>query len=366
VNFASAKDASAQNVNYVVPAVHISQLLNAFRAGHGFAARHLPHREHNHMQLKVAPVDAVGVEASSALYQTSGGCKHGVFLAHLLPTSAFRFAKPPIDEKVFLIAVDGVQLDSFGMGRTDAFLNDPAPFESLMMSQASLNKPITVKVCKMGRISEHKVSMAWRKEYDKGIPYVSEPRFDQKMLDFEQFEGITLMQMTQNHVFSLVKQAQNEVGADDRWLLPESQLEPHVLISDLVKGSYAERILWPGMVVEKVNGHHISSLQDVRRHLAPQKGSPWTLETDRGVIFVAEYNASVVTAKNKATGTTRPVHHGHRKQESSPKTASFVTRNSKLAALSVSAAVRGRSPPIGWRTRLKGFQLLAAGRYPGS
>jgi len=359
VNFASSVSEGAQNVNYVVPTAHLLQVLNEFaqlkaalsreanetqnlasdevklasetitHSQAFLAAKDRPsdsmkpigsHSEeieqiskavlhmngdgqkksYPHFQLRIAPIDAIGIEANEALYNTSGGCHKGVFLSRILPTSALRLAKPPVPERSFLTAVDSVALDSFGMGRTANFLGDPTPFESLMTLREKVSDPVTLVVCQQGKETKHVVSIRWRPEYSVAVNDVEEPHFEDKALDFETFAGVTLMQMTSNHIVELLKAGRPQTLS--RWLLVENQEKPRLIITHVEEGTYASRVLTPGMVLEKVNGKNVSTLAQLREAFVP-KGIAWTMESDRGLIFSVKWRDTLAEQVTNALST---------------------------------------------------------------
>mmetsp|Transcript_46457 Transcript_46457/g.92235 ORF Transcript_46457/g.92235 Transcript_46457/m.92235 type:complete len:803 (-) Transcript_46457:85-2493(-) len=312
VNFASSADKNAQNTNFVVPTVHVKQLINAFvsqtRAerisveatafseaveaqGNLSGVQKTQQPEvHTHKIFRLAPVNALLIEANDALYNSSGGCSAGVFLAHILPISVLRFAQPPVQEHSFIMAVNDVPLDRFGMGQTDAFLGDPAPFESLLTLWERIDDPIELQVCHSGEVQVHKVSMHWQDSYHGGVRMVEEPFYEPRATQFEIFAGITMMQLTVNHIFRLM--------ADDghltmgQWLLPENQVAPRILVTHVEEGTYAAHVLSPGMIVNKVNGANMTSLESIQEHFVPNDDL-WTLETDQGLIFAIKFNEAL-------------------------------------------------------------------------
>jgi len=258
-----------------------------------------------HFQFKIAPIDAVGIEANPVLYK-SYGCNSGVFISKVLDSSVFKVASdPPVKAGSFLTSVDGVPLDSFGMGRTSQFLHDPTPFESFLMMKVRPGDTVKVKTC--GKAAnekevEHTISMEWTPEkYEDpvGIHNVVEPFFDHKSMEYELFAGITVMQLTVNHIIKLLRAGQPPTLG--RWLLPENQKQKHLLITHVEKGTYASRVVAPGMVVAKVNGKEMGDLQEYRKGFMPPEGEDtWTLETDRGVLFTTNFQESLFEQFKKA------------------------------------------------------------------
>mmetsp|Transcript_58708 Transcript_58708/g.108047 ORF Transcript_58708/g.108047 Transcript_58708/m.108047 type:complete len:703 (-) Transcript_58708:49-2157(-) len=372
VNFASSVSEGAQNVNYVVPRVHILQVLNEFeklqaslksgsmssksagrassmakadvesksgksrrrpaKAGshlevnnsrkggtvHSLRGSHIAasearrtrdwqsqdilrpelmsinggpvHEELPHFQLKIAPIDTIGVESSEALYNTSGGCRRGVFLSRILETSVLRFADPPLPERCFLTDVDNVTLDSFGMGRTGTFLGDPTPFEALLQMRDKVDDPVTLTICREGKETKHVVTMMWREKFNLEVREVEEPHFEKDSLDFEVFGGVTFMQMSMNHVMELLRSGRPQTLS--RWLLIENQIKPRLIVTHVEDGTYASRVLTPGMVVSKLNGKKVATLADFRSKFQPE-GIAWTIDTDRGLFLSVKFEETL-------------------------------------------------------------------------
>jgi len=321
--FASSAQKQAQNINFVVPAIAIIQVLDQYKKQkelfqampaspaaaqsggnkqHPFDARFLEKASAMpHFQFNIAPIDAVGIEGNEALYDTYG-CKSGILISKILPTSVFNQATPVLKEKTFLIAVDGVPIDGFGMGRTAAFLHDPTPFESLMMTKVRPGDTVELTTCEAGDASKkavkHKLSMQWDKKlYRLGIHSVVEPFFEKEALEYEIFAGITVMELSVNHIIRLLAVGQSPTLG--RWLLPENQAQPRLLVTHLQEGSYASRVISPGMVIAKINDKTIGTLKEYRdlKVFIPEqkkKGWTWTMETDRGIIFATNFQHSLI------------------------------------------------------------------------
>jgi len=307
VTFASATAAGTQNNNYVVPALRVVQVLREFqtapkkKVGIGVLGTPLKTtkdgkvevsssfvdvKKPDHRQLQLAPFGAITVEADEALYNTSDGCDKGVFISSILPLSLLRFAEPPVKEHSFLVAVGDSKIDSFGMGSTPLFLGGPIPFEGLLALGKSPGDPVKLRTCKDGKEKTHNASLSWREEYTPGIDEVNEPLYSTKSTEFEVFSGITIMQMTVNHIASLMSHgAPVTLG---RWLLPDYQLKPHLIVTHIAPNTYASHILASGMVITSLNGHNISTLNDFREHFIPE-GAAWELETDRGLLYTVNF-----------------------------------------------------------------------------
>lgn len=344
VTFASANDMGAQNENYVVPAARIRQVLYMYskdmgeqnRSGqsidgiadaqvqqyaaagtsgrvheHGTAGMDTevsskPARRHGesqeatgissdpaatslesdapHRQFQVAPFNAVYMEANEALYAASA-CGEGVFVSRILPTSVLQFAKPrPVPEKSFITSVGDVDIDRFGMGRVTAFLGDPVPLYSLLLMNVDLTEPVEVAVCTQGETSKYSVSMEWRAEYEGGVKDIFEPYHQRSALDFEVFAGVVVMELNVYHIEALARSSPQLT----RFLLPENRVESSLVITSVEEGSYASRTIYPGMLVNSLNGKPVRNLEQYRAHFKPGCDA-WTLELEEGLQLTVKF-----------------------------------------------------------------------------
>merc|ERR1719440_1338203 len=139
---------------------------------------------------------------------------------------------------------------------------------------------IKVKTCGMDaseKNSEHTVSMEWTPEkYQVGINNVVEPFWDPKSMEYELFAGITVMQLSINHIIKLLRVGQPPTLG--RWLLPENQDKKRLIITHVEAGTYASRVVAPGMVIAKVNDQEVGTLDEYMKIFMPPEGTPtWKL-----------------------------------------------------------------------------------------
>merc|ERR1719276_796268 len=123
VNFAKAT--AGENINYVIPAWRVTQLVNKHlkdRSGVVTAAA-MPR-----VHVQVPRADLTTIESNEALYKMSGGCSSGLHVARVGNRSFFKKASPELLPGSFLVSVDGKELDSFGMGSDSAFVADRVDF----------------------------------------------------------------------------------------------------------------------------------------------------------------------------------------------------------------------------------------------
>lgn len=345
VTFASAASAGAQNTNYVVPTLSILQVMDEFKRikamaqespeeelieamqqrGKGGASIEQVRKEIeemreddlnamvkklscNHHPFRIAPVDAECVEVNQALYQ-SEMCQNGVYISKILSTSIFAHATQdfgqgpvlsPIPERCFLTKVGDIALDHLGMGVTNHFLENPTPFQSLLVQKASEKRTVPISICKNGKTVPYQVNLTWNDEwYSMGVKDVTEPHYDKEAMDYEVFAGITLMPLSIQHIVRLLKWGGSPTVG--RWLMPENQQKGHLLITHVQEGIYASRVLFAGMVVKEVNGKEVNNLQDFRDNFEPEGDtSYWQLVTDRDVVFMTDFVQALTTQLDMA------------------------------------------------------------------
>jgi len=331
VNFAAIPDHAAENVNYVVPALHIRQIIHKFwdgekkrqeelakedpkkkamkanlRGENGPQAQQEAYKqlmtqsggdpsvmreivggisENQHVSLRLAPLEIVAVPSDEATY-AYGKCTKGVFLTIVEEKSALAAAIPPVKALSFITEVNGVTLDNFGQGRVEGeYLKDPLPFTSMLQMQDRIEGTNTIKVCRGGKVTEHTLSMGWQDRFETGVREVREPFYEQQAFDYEVFAEVTIMQMSINHIAMLME----VIPSFDRWLTPEGIKEPKLLVTKVQPGGYGSSVLARGMVLSTVNGEKVKTLEDYRRVFEKPNGSVWSLETERGVVYRVDF-----------------------------------------------------------------------------
>jgi len=336
VNFAAIPDHAAENVNYVVPALHVRQIIRRFwdgekkrqqaqakedpqkkalranlRGENGPQAQQEVYKKlmmqsggdpnvlreivggggqkENHVSLRLAPLEIKAVPADDATY-AFGKCQEGVFITTIEEKSALAAANPPVQAMSFITEVNGVTLDNFGAGRVEKeYLKDPLPFTSMLQMQERVEGSNTIKVCRNGKLTEHTLSMDWQDRFETGVREVREPFYEQQAFDYEVFAEVTIMQMSINHIAMLM----GRIPSYDRWLTPEGIREPKLLVTKVQPGGYGASVLSRGMVLSTVNGEKVNTLEDYRRVFEKPNSSVWSLETERGVVYRVDFTEAM-------------------------------------------------------------------------
>merc|ERR1740117_2192159 len=276
-------------------------------------------KQHLHMQPQLAAAAkpnwkrlAVQVPKSEltseitedALYELSGGCSKGIYNAKIGQRSFLRTADPAVEERSFLVSVNGFPLDRFGMGLNPAYAADRVHYEDLFWMVPTFSSGAEFETCFKGKTTKHKVSMDWKPAYGRGLQWISEPNMAGVNKDFEMFGDISVMQMTVNHVSAIMQRMGPGVS---RWLRPDLVATPRLIVNYVRSGSYAGKILPIGAAVTKVNGHEVQTLQDFRDHFLPEdKQKVWTMETDMGKVVALMFDKSLKDQLNQAKAQNAP------------------------------------------------------------
>jgi S1-C subfamily serine protease len=292
VNFAKATE--GENINYVIPAWRVTQMIS----NHAHEQPKMPEDGNfKRVQVQVPNPELTAIEANPGLYELSKGCSQGVFISKISDRSFFRNAEPAVPDQSFLVSANGVELDQFGMGLNPKYAADKVMYTDLFFMQDSLYEPVQFETCNKGTITKHKASRAWNPNYERGIRYVNEPAFTD--VEYEMFGDISIMEMTINHIAVVI---QSDPGPA-RWLHPDLISQPRLMINFVRPASYAADFLSPGSAVSKVNGHEVHTLADLRKHFVPEGGKDavWTLETDMGKLYATMFEKSLVQQVSEAT-----------------------------------------------------------------
>jgi S1-C subfamily serine protease len=297
VNFAKATE--GENINYVIPAWRVTQLIQ----NHLHEQPKVPEDgKWKRLQVQVPNPELTTIEANAGLYALSKGCKAGVFISKISDRSFFRNAEPPVPDQSFLVSANDVELDQFGMGLNSKYAADKVMYTDLFFMQESLYEPVHFETCKNGTVIKHKASRAWNPRYERGLRYVNEPGFTD--IEYEMFGDVSIMEMTINHIATVI---QHDPGPA-RWLHPDLISQPRLMINFVRPGSYAADFLSPGSAIAKVNGHEVHTLAELREHFVPEGGkdSVWTLETDMGKMYATMYESTLLEQVNEAQQSNAP------------------------------------------------------------
>lgn len=298
VNF--AKSTTGENINYVIPAFRVAQLVQKHRENQPTAPTT---GSWQRLVVRVPEPELTTEHANEALYEYESCKKKGVFVSRVGRRSFLRNADPPVPDRFFLEAVNGVKIDEFGMGSKPEYAADRVNFDDLFFMTPTLSSNITIRTCHDGLHAEHSVSTSWQPEYGEGIVYVDEPLLSGKQKAFEQFGGVTIMDMTVNHIQQLASQGYTTSG---RWLHPDLIDKPRLIVTSVQQGTYAANVVRPGTVVRLVNGKRVHDLEEFHQAFLPAGDrNVWTLETDTGKLLALMFNQSLEQQVYETRGEKR-------------------------------------------------------------
>eukprot|EP00928_Gymnodinium_smaydae_P005351 TRINITY_DN11827_c0_g1_i2.p1 TRINITY_DN11827_c0_g1~~TRINITY_DN11827_c0_g1_i2.p1 ORF type:complete len:689 (+),score=145.68 TRINITY_DN11827_c0_g1_i2:61-2127(+) len=269
-----AKNTGEAQINYVVPLWRLRQVIQKHQdMERREAAKELP------QHFRLVDHGLVITPGTEALYLLSEGnqrCDSGPLISAIYPASPFNDAEPPVEADSFLVSMDGVQLDRYGQGTKEEFVQELVDFEDLMwMRNGTGEQAIDLVTCKAstGALQKHRMSLAWRMDRQgRGVRYIYEPRFEN--VSWEIFGDLIFMDLTENHI-QLLGGGDGELM---RYLVPTERQNPRLAVMLRKEGGDAEEALGLRVgqnlaVVESVNGHAVRSLKDLRRHFYPKNTS---------------------------------------------------------------------------------------------
>lgn len=298
INFASAVSFTSQNNNYVIPGFRIAQVLGKY-AKCAYVETVLDHcgsGTWKHIQLQIAPIGVVDTPSTDAMikYMSTGECKNGIVLSKFKDYSMFKHAQPPIEEGSLLTHIDDTELDNFGMGLRPNFMGGYVRFRDLLTMRATLDDVVPVTTCKGGVSMAHNLSLVWNSAlYEPGVKQIYEMRYAKQLLDFEVFAGITMMQLTQNHVRRLMM-TWDATAHLSCFLQEENTVKPRLIITAISPGSEADELLQPGMIIKSINGKIVNTMQELRDNFNQTDVGAWRLETDQGALFAANFTEELL------------------------------------------------------------------------
>jgi S1-C subfamily serine protease len=319
INFAAAVGESSQNNNYAIPSWHVEQMLHEYDATAEPPAEDadLPSATYNQATCRashtnciyhVPKMKAMAMAGNEELYSRFG-CPAGIFVNKIDKGSIASSAQPPILEKSFITAVNGMTIDKFGMVKSDKYFGDPIIFTDIGVMSPTF-KAVTVSACNCGKTEDHEVSTsalrqhkdAKLEEEQNNVPHMEEP--GTAKMDFEEFGGVTVQPLTVNIIKSL---AEGHGRMDLIRFAVKKQKKPMLVVTGVAKVKERTGSLQVGDILASVNGHAVSTLQDFRDHFEPTGSNGewegedqcksgehmWTLETTTGKELAEDWHEAL-------------------------------------------------------------------------
>lgn len=169
-----------------------------------------------------------------------------------------------IQDEDMLYEVDGLKIDMYGEVNV-AWSEDKVSFFELL-NRYNLNDNINFLVYRKGKKLEFTL-----KYQQKNLPAIRMvySEFEPEMIDYEIIGGLTVMNLTLNHLNILLQNCPDLI----RYGRIDNQQKPVLIITQVVPNSqaYESRILRPGEVIEEVNGDKVATLDDFRKAILKSK-----------------------------------------------------------------------------------------------
>ncbi len=171
-----------------------------------------------------------------------------------------------IQDEDMLYEVDGLKIDMYGEFNV-SWSEDKVSFFELL-NRYNLNETINFLVYRKGKQLEF--NFKFEQKYLPAIRTVY-PEFEPEMIDYDIIGGITVMNLTLNHLGILLQNSPDLI----KYGRIDNQQKSVVIITQVIPNSqaYESRILRSGEILEEVNGQKIETLKDFREAVLKSKKS---------------------------------------------------------------------------------------------
>ena len=200
----------------------------------------------------------------------------GLYVSHVFKGSLLEAAGIKVGDMLY--ECNGLRLDAYGDAQ--GIWSDENMGLHDLLSHIKIGDIISLVLYRNGN----------RKEVSFAFEYI--PLFairmvypDYEPVEYETIAGMVLMELASNHIEALEENAPELFEYD----LSENRLEPRIVITHIVPGSYAHQMgmLREGDIITHVNGKKVGTLQAVRRHIHESAATGYvTLATQVGVFIV--------------------------------------------------------------------------------
>lgn len=200
----------------------------------------------------------------------------GLYVSHVFKGSLFDKAGVRVGDMLY--EFNGLSLDAYG----DAQGIWPDENMSLhdLLTHVKIGDTISLVLYRKGTRIAVSFPFVYRQLFAIRPVYP-----DYEEVDFETMAGMVIMQLTSNHVDLLIENVPELFTYD----LSENRLEPRLIITHIVPGSYAHQMnmLREGDIITHVNHKKVRKLQDFRRLVNEGVASGYVvLTTEVGVLIV--------------------------------------------------------------------------------
>lgn len=264
VGINSAKIASASGMSFSISSVQLKVMLDVLYERRQF----------------IVPYLGYGFSVGTKLIQSylavdpTLGKTGGIYLTKVHPNGLFTMAGAKAGD--LLLTVDGANIDRFGQTWMPT-MKDNINILGLL-ARKKIGSKLTLGVWR----KEEKKIVNLETTYDEtpafAVPYIYEPLL--KKPKFQIFAGVVFMELVENLVETLLD---DNVAELIKYMSPEHRTKPAVIIAGLLPGSIADLdgSVKEGLILQKLNGIEISTIQNVCDALAAAKGDWYTISTSK-------------------------------------------------------------------------------------
>lgn len=205
----------------------------------------------------------------------------GLYVAQVFPNTIGAHAG--LKSGDMLYALNGYTLDEYGETIVPWAHDKVSLFD--LISRITIGNEITMVVYRAGERFDLSCIV------QEVIPFaVRRKMFDHEDVPYDTIAGLVVMELTENHIIELLEEAPELI----RFRQPENRVNPVVIITHILPGSYAYQMqaLKAGAVIVSVNDIPIATVSDWKR--AVEKG----IETGF-LVIVTEHNIMTVFSLEK-------------------------------------------------------------------
>ena len=264
VGINSAKIASASGMSFSISSVQLKVMLDVLYERRQF----------------VVPYLGYGFSVGTKLIQsylnvdTSLGHQGGIYITKVHPNGLFTMAGAKPGD--LLLTVDGANIDRFGQTWMPT-MKDNINILGLL-ARKKIGSPLTLGVWRKDDNAMVTLTTAYDETPPFAVPYIYEPLL--KKPKFQIFAGVVFMELVENLVETLLD---DNVAELIKYMSPEHRTKPAVIIAGLLPGSVADLdgSVKEGLILQKINGIEITTIQNVCDALASATGDWYTISTSK-------------------------------------------------------------------------------------
>lgn len=256
---------NAQNVGYIIPINEVRSALDDL---------------HKVKLLRKPMLGCAFTPATTDMVKYLGNPGDGGwYIAKVFPDSLLESVG--VKENDMLYEINGYKIDIYGDLNVPWSEDKVSLFE--LLNRYKIGDPIEFIIYRNGT----RKNFSFKLE-QKHLPCIRTmyPEFEPEAKDYEMIGGMTVMEITFNHIELLISRCPELV----RYLSKsENQHDPALIITNILPNSqaYKAKVLHRGSIIEKINGQKAKTLKEFRQLVLKSKASGFiTLNTEDNLLGV--------------------------------------------------------------------------------